>query len=111
MAEKTATRAAYGEALVAWGGTDEHIVVLDADLSGSTMSKGFAKAFPERFFNMGIAEANMTASQRVWQPAAKNLFAILLLYFLRGVHGNRCATPSLIPVSMSRLWVHTGAFR
>ncbi len=60
MAEKTATRAAYGEALVEWGGTDEHIVVLDADLSGSTMSKGFAKAFPERFFNMGIAEANMT---------------------------------------------------
>ena len=60
MAEKIATRAAYGEALVALAEEYPELVVLDADLSGSTMTKGFAKAHPERFYNMGIAEANMT---------------------------------------------------
>ena len=60
MAEKIATRAAYGEALVALAEEYPELVVLDADLSGSTMTKGFAKAHPDRFYNMGIAEANMT---------------------------------------------------
>ena len=60
MSEKIATRAAYGEALVALAEEYPELVVLDADLSGSTMTKGFAKAHPERFYNMGIAEANMT---------------------------------------------------
>ena len=60
MAEKIATRAAYGEALAALAEEYPELVVLDADLSGSTMTKGFAKAHPERFYNMGIAEANMT---------------------------------------------------
>ena len=59
MAEKIATRAAYGEALAALAEEYPQLVVLDADLSGSTMTKGFAKAHPERFYNMGIAEANM----------------------------------------------------
>ena len=61
MAEKKATRAAYGEALAELGAKYPEIVALDADLSGSTMSKTFAKAFPDRFFNMGIAEGNMAA--------------------------------------------------
>lgn len=56
---KIATRAAYGDALALLGEEYTDVVVLDADLSGSTMSKGFATKFPERFFNMGIAEANM----------------------------------------------------
>lgn len=56
---KIATRAAYGDALAQLGEEYTDVVVLDADLSGSTMSKGFATKFPERFFNMGIAEANM----------------------------------------------------
>ena len=59
MSEKKATRAAYGEALVEFADKYSELVVLDADLSGSTMTKGFAKAHPERFFDMGIAEANM----------------------------------------------------
>lgn len=54
-----ATRDAYGEALLELGRRDERIVVLDADLSKSTKSNGFAKAFPDRFRNVGIAEANM----------------------------------------------------
>ncbi|NLW71083.1 MAG: transketolase family protein [Eubacteriaceae bacterium] len=61
MAEKIATREAYGNALKALGEKNEKIVVLDADLSGSTKTAVFAKAFPERFFDCGIAEANMTS--------------------------------------------------
>ena len=58
MSEK-ATRAAYGEALAELGKTNDKVVVLDADLSKSTMTATFQKAFPDRFFNIGIAEANM----------------------------------------------------
>ena len=54
-----ATREAYGKALVEFGG-DDRIVVLDADLSGSTNTSKFKAAYPDRFFDMGIAEANMT---------------------------------------------------
>jgi transketolase len=54
-----ASRAAFGEALIELGATDERIVTLDADLSKSTMTAGFAKRFPGRAFNLGIAEANM----------------------------------------------------
>ena len=58
MSEK-ATRAAYGEALAELGKVNDKVVVLDADLSKSTMTATFQKAFPDRFFNIGIAEANM----------------------------------------------------
>lgn len=56
--EKRATREAYGEALVDIG-KNELVVALDADLSGSTKSAEFNKVYPDRFFNMGIAESNM----------------------------------------------------
>ena len=59
MADKIATRQAYGEALVELGREYDNLVVMDADLSGSTKTAMFAKEFPERFFNMGIAEQNM----------------------------------------------------
>ena len=59
MADKIATRLAYGEALVELGKEHDNLVVMDADLSGSTKTAMFAKEFPERFFNMGIAEQNM----------------------------------------------------
>jgi len=54
-----ASRAAFGEALIELGAKDERIVTLDADLSKSTMTAGFAKTFPGRAFNLGIAESNM----------------------------------------------------
>lgn len=54
-----ATRASFGEALIDAGSEFKNVVVLDADLSKSTKSDGFAKKFPERFFQMGISEANM----------------------------------------------------
>lgn len=53
------TRQAFGESLAAWGEKNKQIVVLDADLAKSTKSEIFAKKYPERFFEMGIQEANM----------------------------------------------------
>jgi len=60
MGETIATRAAYGKALVELAEKYPELVVFDADLAGATMTNGFAKACPDRFFDMGIAEANMT---------------------------------------------------
>lgn len=59
MAEKKALRDAYGKTLVALGHENPRIVALDADLSGSTRTAWFAKEFPHRFFNAGVAEADM----------------------------------------------------
>lgn len=56
-----AIRDVYGESLAKYGKENQDVVVLDADVSGSTKSAVFGKACPDRFFNMGIAEANMTA--------------------------------------------------
>ena len=53
-----ATRDAYGKALVKLGQMNEQVVVLDADLSKSTKTNEFYKVYPNRFFNMGIAEQN-----------------------------------------------------
>ena len=63
MAEmkKVATRDSYGKALAALGAKYENLVVLDADLAGATKTATFQKAFPERHFDCGIAEANMVS--------------------------------------------------
>ena len=57
--EKKATRQSYGEALLEVGKENADVVVLDADLSSATKTNIFAKELPERFFDIGIAEANM----------------------------------------------------
>ena len=59
MSEKIATREAYGKALVELGNQNDKVVVLDADLAGATMTKYFKAAHPDRFYDCGIAEANM----------------------------------------------------
>ena len=59
MAEKIATREAYGSALAEFGAKYENLVVLDADLAAATKTSTFKKAFPDRFFDCGIAENNM----------------------------------------------------
>ncbi len=59
MGENIATRAAYGKALVELAEKYPDLVVFDADLAGATMTNGFMKAYPDRFFDMGIAEGNM----------------------------------------------------
>ena len=60
--EKMATRQAYGKTLVEIGAENKNLVVMDADLSKSTMTAEFAKAYPDRFFNMGIAEQDLYAA-------------------------------------------------
>ncbi|MBC8568771.1 transketolase family protein [Mogibacterium sp. NSJ-24] len=62
MADKMATRQAYGKALIKLGEKYPDLVVMDADLSKSTQTAEFGKRYPERFFNMGIAEQNLYAS-------------------------------------------------
>ena len=57
--DKMATRQAYGKVLVELGAENPNLVVMDADLSKSTMTADFGKAYPDRFFNMGIAEQNL----------------------------------------------------
>lgn len=60
--EKKATRKSYGEALLELGKKNKDIVVFDADLAGATKTDIFAKEFPDRFFDMGIAEQNMMST-------------------------------------------------
>ncbi|WP_455162911.1 hypothetical protein [Slackia exigua] len=59
MAEKRATRAAYGETLIELAGEGVPVVAVDADLSGSTTTGKFKAAYPDRHFNAGIAEQDM----------------------------------------------------
>lgn len=59
MAEKKSLRVAYGEALVELGAKNDKVVAMDADLAHATMSSMFLDAYPDRFFNFGIAEANL----------------------------------------------------
>jgi len=77
-----ATRDAYGEALLELGKEIPEIVVLDADLSKSTKSNLFAKAFPERFFNFGICEANMVSAAAGLASCGKIPFASSFASFL-----------------------------
>src|SRR5689334_17007253 len=70
-----ATREAFGKALVELGRTNPNVVALDADLSKSTYTAGFAKEFPDRFFECGIAEANMIAIGAGLASAGKIPFA------------------------------------
>ena len=84
MSEKIATRVAYGKELAAQGEKHPDLVVLDADLSGSTQSQFFARAFPERFYNMGIAEANMTGVAAGLAACGKKPFTNTFAMFATG---------------------------
>ena len=75
------TREAYGRTLVELGRENPDIVVLDADLSSSTYTKLFAKEFPERFFNFGIAEANMMGVAAGLASCGKIVFASTFAIF------------------------------
>ena len=81
---KKATREAYGEALVELGKINENVVVLDADLSGSTKTNMFKKAFPERHFNVGIAEADLIGTAAGLATCGKTVFASSFAMFAAG---------------------------
>lgn len=79
-----ATREAYGKALVKLGQVNDNVVVLDADLSKSTKTNDFLKAFPDRFFNMGIAEQNLIGAACGFAAAGKIPFASSFAMFATG---------------------------
>src|SRR5574341_258828 len=84
MTEMIATRQAYGDALLELGEKNKDIVVLDADLSKSTTTAEFAKKFPNRFFNMGVAEANMMNTAAGLATCGKKPFVSSFSIFATG---------------------------
>ena len=84
MSDKVATREAYGKTLVELGAKKDNLVVLDADLSGATKTNFFAKEFPERFFNMGIAEQNLYGVAAGLGISGKIVFASTFAMFSAG---------------------------
>ena len=79
-----ATREAYGKALVELGEKNKNVVVLDADLAKATKTDGFMKAFPDRFFDMGIAEADMIGTAAGLATCGKIPFASSFAMFAIG---------------------------
>ena len=94
-----ATREAYGEALKKLAASNPNIVVLDADLSGSTKTSEFKKVSPERFFNVGIAEQNLIGTAAGLSLAGKVPFASSFAMFAAGrafeIIRNTVAYPAL----------------
>ena len=84
MDKKVATRKSYGEALADIGSKNKDIVVLDADLSAATNTNIFAKEFPDRFFDMGIAEQDMISTAAGLATAGKIPFASTFAVFEAG---------------------------
>ncbi|MBU0502688.1 MAG: transketolase family protein [bacterium] len=82
--KKIATRDAYGKALLELGRENKNIVVLDADLSASTKTDLFAKEFPERFFDMGVAEQDMIGTAAGLAASGKIAFASTFAVFGSG---------------------------
>ena len=82
--KKMATRDGYGKGLVALGAEHDDIVVLDADLAGSTKTGMFAKAYPDRHFNCGIAEGNMMSVAAGLAAAGMTPFASSFAMFASG---------------------------
>lgn len=84
MNKKIATRESYGNALVELGKKNKNVVVLDADLAGATKTDMFAKEFKDRFFDMGIAEANMMATAAGFATCGKIPYASTFAVFAAG---------------------------
>ena len=84
MADKIATRESYGKALAEFGAIYPNLVVLDADLAAATKTGTFKKAFPDRFFDCGIAENNMIAAAVGMSLCGKIPFASSFAMFAAG---------------------------
>lgn len=82
--EKKATRQSYGEALLNLGKENKKVVVLDADLAGATKTELFAKAYPKRFFDMGISEQDMMSTAAGLATCGKIPFASTFAMFAAG---------------------------
>jgi transketolase len=102
LGEEVATRLAYGEALVALGGANGKVVALDGEVSNSTHADLFAKAYPERYFEMFIAEQQLVAAAvglqvRNWVPFASTFAA----FFSRAYDFIRMAAISQVNIRLS----------
>ena len=109
VGEKVATRKAYGDALVALGGRDPLVVALDGEVSNSTYAIEFAHAYPERYFEMFIAEQQLVAaatgmSTRGYRPFASTFAAFLTRAydFIRMASIPQSIYDSLVPIPASR---------
>jgi len=91
-------RETYGKTLVELGATNPNIVVLDADLSKSTMTKYFGQKFPDRFFDVGIAEQNMVGIAAGFAASGKIPFVSTLPFLL----------PAAALTSCASLWLNRG---
>lgn len=99
MSEAVATRDAYGEALVKLGETRQDLVVLDGDLSGSTKTGVFGKKFPNRFFDLGIAEQNIICAAAGFAMTGKLAFVSTFAVFAPG----RCFDQIRLQVAYNNL--------
>jgi transketolase len=99
MAEEVSLRETYGKTLVELGKANPNIVVLDADLCPSTMTHYFAKAIPDRFFDVGIAEQNMIGIACGLAASGKIPFASTFAAFAPG----RCFDQIRVGIAQSRL--------
>lgn len=112
--KKIATRQSYGETLAELGAQDDRIVVLDADLSGSTKTSIFAKKFPERFINCGIAEENMIGVAAGLAASGKIPFASSFAMFAVGrafeqIRNSVCLPCLNVKICASHAGVSVGA--
>jgi transketolase len=108
-----ATREAYGRALVKWGEKNPDIVVLDADLAKSTKTIKFKERFPERFFDMGIAEADMMGTAAGLAAAGKVAFASTFAIFATGraweqIRNSICYTNLNVKIAASHAGIAVG---
>jgi transketolase len=113
MAEAIATRAAYGKALARLAEKYPDLVVLDADLSKSTMTVDFKKAAPERFFNVGIAENNMICMAGGLATSGKVVFASSFAMFLAGrsyeqIYNTICSSGLNVKIAASHAGLTVG---
>lgn len=97
--QKVATRESYGKALAELGAERTDIIVLDADLSGSTKTGVFKKQFPERFLNMGVAEANMIGVASGLASTGLTVFASSFAMFAVGKAYEQIRQEIALPVA------------
>src|SRR5260370_42702710 len=104
-----ATREAFGKALAELGRANPDVVVCDADLSKSTMTTYFAKEFPDRFFECGIAEANMTAIGAGLSSAGKICFVSSFSVFAMNKGFEQLRVTAAFPnVNLKVVGTHSG---
>ncbi|MBI4832242.1 MAG: transketolase family protein [Candidatus Lindowbacteria bacterium] len=113
MGKKIATRDAYGSALVRLGERYPNIVVLDADLAKSTKTIKFKERFPERFFDMGIAEADMMGTAAGLAASGKIAFASTFAIFATGraweqIRNSICYTYLNVKIAASHAGIAVG---